>query len=327
MITPEHVANGTFQTVDGSPTGWSGSTAKRDFGILAAESANDTTTTLATPASFVELGQQGLGTAGAAGSVRLALFYALATSAAPSAPTLTDPGDHIFSVISSFRGVYIGGAPVLVGFQTGTGTAVTFLGGETFEDNALVVHVVAHARDASGASVSSFANAGLTSVTEIFDNGSTTGHGGGIAMATGEKATAGTFVGGTATLSASVNWVSATIVLNGLVVNDPPDVTPPEIVDFGPVPVDPRQPITWRVLDETGLRSVVVLASFPGSGIDAETVYDSEGFRGLYRNASGTVSGTATDKVFTALRSGGWPEPPVLEFVVTDTSGNLGVLG
>lgn len=245
-----------------------------------------------------------------------------------TSPVVADSGDHQCGVISTFRGVYIGAAPTIGGHGVAaTSTSVSIPGGTTTTADCLIAAYVAHAVDTSTPQCSAQANGSLTSVAEVFDNTNTAGNGGGFGIATGIKATMGAYTATTATLATTSAQELYSVILASLAEAPATDTTPPEIVDFGPVPVDPHQPVTWRVTDETGLRSVVVLASFPSSGIDGETVYDSEKFRGLYRNASGTVSGAATDRTFTALRSGGWPEPPVFEFVVTDTSGNLGVLG
>ncbi len=327
MAAPVHVSNGTTQqSLTAITVGWP-SHAINDLGLLSINTSNEPNT-LVTPSGMVLVGQQGTGTPGDAAALALQIWHAFATSTSMASVVTNDGGDHQMGAISTFRGAYIGRAPVLVGFATGTGTAVTAPGGTTDVDGALVLMIISHEIDTtSPAQVSGQANADLTSISEFYEAATNTGNGGGIASASGIKATAGVFAGWTATLSTATPWIAATVVIHSLAAPAAVDATPPEIVDFGPVPVDPNQPVTWRVTDETGLRSVVVLASFPASGIDAETVYDSERFRGAYRNASGTVSGSATDRTFTALRSGGWPEPPVLEFVVTDTSGNLGVLG
>ena len=54
---------------------------------------------------------------------------------------------------------------------------------------ALVALIGCRSNDLAGANFSAWTNANLANLTERFDNGSTTGNGGGVGMATGENAT------------------------------------------------------------------------------------------------------------------------------------------
>lgn len=325
MPAPAHQANSSQQTNVGAITvAWPAHSIS-DLGLLLLQTSNEAITEGDT--DFVSLGSQGAGTPASAGATLLSIFWARAASAAMPSVVTSDSGDHQTGHIETYRGAYVGRDPILVGFNTGTGTAVTFPAGTTDADNATVLMIVAHSNDANGALVTGQANSSLTSLTEVFDNGANTGTGGGVCVTSGILAAEGSFVAGTATLSTSATWVSATVVIHSLAAPAFVDAAAPEIVNIGPDPIGPNDPVTWTVIDDTGLRSVVVMATFPGSGIDGEVVFDSERFRGLYRNALGTATGTSTERIYTAWRSGGWPSPPKLEWVVADTSGNLGVIG
>ena len=216
MAAPVHQANGTTQALATAITvGWPAH-AVNDLGILAIDTSNQPNT-LPTPNGMTLLGQAGIGTAGAAGAVALQLWHAFATSSSMGSPVTDDAGDHQIGAIATYRGAYIGRAPQLVGFASGTGTAITSPGGTTDADGALVLMVVAHGIDTSSpAQVSAQANASLSGILEDFEAASTINNGGGIAIASGIKATAGSFSGWTATLASSANWVAATVVVNSL---------------------------------------------------------------------------------------------------------------
>lgn len=330
MAEPLFQANGTAQTITtigvavGFPTH-----QINDLAILRVKSPNEAVS-LSTLAGFTALGTAlGTGTPGAAGAARLTIYYRFCTTSSETSPVVAALAStrQQFAWISTYRGVYIGNPPIIGSRGVGTGTSVTMTGATTTTADTRVVMTIADGIDANGARASAQANADLTSIVENFDNGSNTDIGGGLSSASGVKVAAGAYGNSTATLTTSTGYEWATIILSSLAEAPATDTTPPEIVDIGPTPIGPNTPATWRVTDETGLRAVAVIASFPNSGIDGELVYDSVRFRGLYRNSSATQSGSATDQTFTALRSGGWPEAPVFEWLVVDTSGNVGVLG
>ena len=181
-----------------------------DIALLFVETSNQATaTTLSDAQGFVEVtdSPQGAGGgAGTSGECRLAVFWCRATSNAMSAPTVVDVGNHQYGVIVTFRGCIASGDPwdVTAGDIDDVGsTSVSIPGDTTTVADCLIVAACARGIDDAAAKFTDWANADLANVAEIFDEGTALGHGGGLGIATGEKAAAGAFGATTATLANS----------------------------------------------------------------------------------------------------------------------------
>lgn len=182
-----------------------------DLALLFVESGGGEVVTLATPAGFAPVPNSpqttGAGTAG----TRMTVFWARATTAAMTAPTVTVPAvanSHIYAQIVTYRGVPNTGNPWDVtggGVKAAASASVTVTGVTTTVANTLVVQAVARDTDSAAAAFSAEANVNLTSITERSDAGTTTGLGGGFAVWDGGKATAGATGNTTATVSSSIN--------------------------------------------------------------------------------------------------------------------------
>jgi hypothetical protein len=166
-------------------------------------------------AGWTRLGPMvGFGTAAAAGSMRLGIFWKR-HDGSETDPTVTDPGDHAVGQVMTIRGCPTVGDPFeSVGQRrkTTASTTGTAEGGATTSDNCLVVNAFAHALDSASAVFSSFTNADLSSISERIDVATTDGTGGGIGVSTGEKTDAGTFTGTTVTETSTTD-VSSTFIL------------------------------------------------------------------------------------------------------------------
>lgn len=187
-----------------------------DIGLLFVQTANQAVS-LSDAQGFVEVpdSPQGTGTADTAGATRLAVFWCRATSAAMSSPTVADSGDHNIAFILTFRGCITTGNPYdVTAGDTGTSdTAVSVPGDTTTAADCLVVAACAHATDTGTAQFSGWANADLTDVAEFRDQANQAGHGGGIGVATGGKATAGAYGATTATLATASAQARLSIAL------------------------------------------------------------------------------------------------------------------
>jgi hypothetical protein len=124
-----------------------------------------------------------------------------------SLPVVTDPGDHVYGRILTFRGVVASGNPWDVtagGVKATASTTTTFGTVTTTAGNELIVLAASRDNDSAAAAWSA-SNANLLSLTERSDGGTTSGNGGGIGVATGIKATAGSVGSSTATVTSSVD--------------------------------------------------------------------------------------------------------------------------
>lgn len=188
-----------------------------DIIILFAESANDTITT---PTGYSVLATQvGTGTSGAAGGVRIASFYRIMGDAADTSTTVAATNDHTTAIKMLFRDTSLasgGGFFVTATSTQGTAsTSMTFPAVTTATDESLVVLGVALDTDAnSTAVVSNFANANLANIAQRHSQTVATNTGGGLAVYTGQKATAGSTGTSTATGSTSVVRAYHTISLS-----------------------------------------------------------------------------------------------------------------
>jgi hypothetical protein len=128
-------------------------------------------------------------------------------------PILEASHDHIRSCSILVRGAVATGNPFNISASDagGVGTAVTAIGATTTVNNCLVLVAVATSNDAtSSTNFSAWANADLSSVTEVSDGSTSTGAGGGIGLASGGKATAGTYGSTTATQVGNVEYATWT---------------------------------------------------------------------------------------------------------------------
>lgn len=201
-------ATGTGDITPGLPAGHT----TNDINILFVQTSNQS---VSAPAGWARLGPAaGFGSAAAAGSTRLTIFWKR-DSGADSDPTVTDPGDHALAQIIGIRGCVTSGDPFLcVGAtkKTTASTTGTASAGGTPVNNCLVINAFATSLDSASAAFSSFTNADLGSVTERVDVGTTDGTGGGIGVCTGTKAVAGNFAATTVTETSTTD-VSLTFIV------------------------------------------------------------------------------------------------------------------
>lgn len=150
---------------------------------------------------------------------RLTVLWKRATGT-EAAPTIADPGDHAVGRMIAIRGCVTTGNPwnaAPVGAtETVSDTSVSCPAITTTAADCLVVNVFSTGTDvASTAHVSGWANASLAAVTERMDNWVTSGLGGGLGMATGQKAAAGAVSATTATIVTANFKALFTIALQG----------------------------------------------------------------------------------------------------------------
>lgn len=184
-----------------------------DLGTLIVQSASEAITA---PSGWTEYPNSpiGQGTAGAAGSVRIAAFYKFAASAAEAAVTVTDTGDHTGGFIMVNRGVDTGQPYDFTANSTSSGTSLSLPGGTTSSANRHIIQIVGTARDATATTTfSSWTNAALSTLTERKDSTTATGTGGGFGVVTGDKATAGAIGTTTVTQATADNVAMLTIAL------------------------------------------------------------------------------------------------------------------
>ncbi len=183
-----------------------------DILLLILQQSNEANVTVA---GYQQIGpQNGIGAAASSGSTKMSLFWKRSTGGGESAPTIPDTGDHTYGVMLAIRGCPTTGDPFHFASNEWNFTAGTAFTGPTFTttiDNCLMMDVVAHAVDSASAQFSAWTCASLSNITEQFDGGTTDGTGGGIAVTTGEKATAGDVAAMTATIANSTVYVSSRI--------------------------------------------------------------------------------------------------------------------
>lgn len=157
-----------------------------------------------------------IGTSGAAGAVELAVFWCRATGASMSAPTVAAVANDVGGCILTFRGCSPTGNPWnFTNSNTAANAATTAVpGGTTGVDDCLIVAING---DSSGTDplYSNWANADLANVTEISDVHPNVGLASGFGVATGEKATAGSFGVTTADMAASSPTARIVLALRG----------------------------------------------------------------------------------------------------------------
>ena len=205
---PAFQAAGTSVTGTGAVTPTWPAHVADDVALLFVESTGGQAATLSTAAGFVAVANSPQATGAGTAGTRITVFWARATSAAMAAPTVADPGNHVYARILTYRGVIATGNPWDItggGVKTPASTSVTVTGVTTTLPNTLVVQAVARDNDNAAAAFSAQTNANLTGIAERSDAGTTSGNGGGFAVWDGVKATAGATGNTTATVTSSIN--------------------------------------------------------------------------------------------------------------------------
>lgn len=182
-----------------------------DLLLLVCETANEAITT-PTGWTIAPSSPQSTGTAAATTATRLSIFYKIATGS-DTAPVIADPGDHLIARIMSFTGVdQTTPFNANAGGVNGTAsTAVTVPTLTTTVDNAFILMCASWVTDTATAQGSAYTNAALTGITERMNSSTTSGNGGGFAVASGVKAVAGSV--GTSAMTLATSSAAAMIVL------------------------------------------------------------------------------------------------------------------
>lgn len=204
MAIPTFHAAGTASGSTGAPTPTMPTFSVGDFLLLVVESSS--TQHIAAPTGWTELAGSPVddGSGAAAGNPSLQCFYRIA-QAGDTAPSVPDSGNHTAAQILSWSGNDTS-SPFSGTNASSTAAASTSIsqpGVTTADANCLVIYVVGHAIDSTGAKVSGQADASLSSVTERADFDTNSNQGGGFAVTEGGLATAGASGTMTATLAAS----------------------------------------------------------------------------------------------------------------------------
>jgi hypothetical protein len=179
-----------------------------DIALLFVESCGGEAVTLSTPAGFVNVLNSPQSTGTTTNGTRLTVFWCRATSSSMSSPTVADPGNHVYGIILTFRNVVATGNPwdITAGGTKATASTTTTFGTVTTNvNNDLIVLAASRDNDSAAAAWSAWTNANLSGLTERSDGGTTSGNGGGVGVATGLKATAGSVGSSTATVTSSVD--------------------------------------------------------------------------------------------------------------------------
>ncbi len=212
---PTFQAAGTADaTVNTTSPAWPAHQAN-DIGLLLIESCGGEAATLSTASGFAAVTNSPSATGTTTNGTRITAFWCRATSSAMAAPIVADPGNHAYSRILTFRGCITTGNPWDVTAAAQKASASTSASAPTVTTtvaNTLIVNIISRDNDLAGAAFSAWANASLTNVTEHVDDGDTSGNGGGFAVASGGKATAGATGVTTATVTSTIN-ASLTIAL------------------------------------------------------------------------------------------------------------------
>jgi len=190
--------------------------AINDVALLFVESTGGQPATLSTPAGFVAVANSPQATGTTTNGTQITVFWARATSSSMAAPTVADPGDHVYAQIITYRGVVNTGNPWDVtggGVKAAASTSVTVSGVTTTVPDTLIVQGVTRDTSSAAAAFSAETNAVLTGIAERSDAGTVSGNGGGFAVWDGVMAAAGATGNTTATVTSSVN-AFLTIALN-----------------------------------------------------------------------------------------------------------------
>jgi len=211
MAIPPFKAAGTFTAGTGAITppypAAPNDPVAGDIALLVCESENEAIS-LSSAQGFVELGAQAnkaAGTAATDPASRLAVFWKRCVGG-DTAPTVADSGNHTTGRIYLYSGCIATGNPWDVYAEGNDGGANDLTGvvpgaTTTVADCLIVLICSSSYNGTSTTEFSDWTNADLGNILERGDNTNTAGLGGGHGLATGEKATAGSYGDTTVTLA------------------------------------------------------------------------------------------------------------------------------
>ncbi|MCA0455663.1 MAG: LamG domain-containing protein [Chloroflexi bacterium] len=179
-----------------------------DIALLFIESCGGEAASLGTASGFVAVTNSPSSTGTTTNGTRLSVYWCRATSTSMAAPVVTDPGNHAYARIITFRGCIKTGDPwdvTAASQKASASTSSTLPAVTTTIDQCLIVLAAARDNDSASAAWSAQSNGNLSSLTERSDSGTTQGNGGGIAVVTGVMATAGSTGTTSATVTSSIN--------------------------------------------------------------------------------------------------------------------------
>lgn len=196
LVSVGSFAGGVADITPGLPASY----ASGDIFLLMVETANQA---VSAPSGYAAVtnSPQGTGTAGAAGGVRLSVFWKRATGS-EVAPTVADTGDHQSAMILCLRGCATSGDPWEASagdVEASASATITFPAVTTLGTDRLIVQMAANDADLSGPQVSAWANSTMQFLCEVADNFSGSNTGGGLAAGVGGMNTAGSTGSSTAT--------------------------------------------------------------------------------------------------------------------------------
>lgn len=233
-VTPTVRAVGAIDANVGAISpGLPAGTIAGDLLVMFLETANEAIT-VAGWTQLASSSPQGTGTAAATGASRLTVFWKIAVGG--DATTTSDSGDHqVGRIIGITANTFNAAAPIdssAGGVRTPAGTTATVPGPTTTQAQCLVLAASSHDLDQSGGafSTATWANAALTSIVERINNSSTQGNGGGLAVASGVKATAGAVGNTTVTVLSSVGGMIALAIAPGTAENNRVSQLPVEVL-------------------------------------------------------------------------------------------------
>jgi hypothetical protein len=306
-----------------------------DIAILFVESCGGQAATLSTPAGFVNVTNSpqstGTGTAG----TRITAFWCRATSSSMSSVVVGDPGDHVYGRILTFRNVIATGDPWDVtagGIKATASTTTTFGTVTTSVDNTLIVLAASRGNDSTSAAWSSWTNANLSNLTERSDGGTTSGNGGGIGVATGVKATAGSTGQTTATVTSNVDG-HMTIALKPAdgIVTLPGQATNPTPTN-GATSVDVTTDLSWTAGSDATSHDVYfgTVNPPPFKVNQTATTYDTGTMSGnttyYWRIDEKNIGGTTTGEVVWSFTTAAAPpSPPMFVAAGAVASGTVAI--
>jgi hypothetical protein len=205
MTLPAFKAIGSGST--GNPS-WPAGHAAGDFALLCIEHQL-TGSVVTTPSgwSLVRRNEYPNGT------TILSVFSRFATSGSETAPTISGPTNHTWSVISTYSGVNTdtpihGACPSWAANNSAGLPGIT-----TYVDDCLIAQIVAWSAASVGPLTSGESNSTLGSLTKRFDAGTLAGNGGGLVIYDGTLATHGTFDITSFTCGTATNFACLTLAL------------------------------------------------------------------------------------------------------------------
>lgn len=187
-----------------------------NYALLFVETNSTESASLSTTGGFTQISNSPQSDATST-NTKLTVFSCVATSSSMTSPVISNPGNHSYAVMITYRGCRTATDAIDAtngGSGVNGGSTENAVGVTSTVNDCLIVQAMARGNDSTSAGCTGATNSNLSNLTQRNNAGTTDGNGGTIVIYDGGLATAGASGSTSLTFGSSVNsWASIAVSL------------------------------------------------------------------------------------------------------------------